>query len=60
MFVPSSLCTTFSIPFDRMTLFPRFLNGRIQVNIDIVEMLTEKKDADMRCGNMCVHRVLKL
>lgn len=45
MFVPSSFCTTVSIPFDGMTLslFPRFLNGRIQVNIDIVEMLTEKK-----------------
>lgn len=37
-----------------LSLFPRFLNGRIQVNIDIVEMLTEKKkDADLRHGNVC-------
>lgn len=39
------LCTTFPIAFDGMTvfLFPRPVSGKIQTNIGIIEMLTEKK-----------------
>lgn len=47
MLDPPSLCTTFSIAFDGLTLFLFFrpITGRIQTNI--IEMLTGEKKIKM-------------